>query len=711
MAYSLVSYLLQILLEQIEPYYSSKLLILLSEITEGGLRVKKLITFTLLTLLMLSPFFQIQAQASDIKGHQMESDLNYWIEKGVIRADAKGNYTPNKAVTRGEFASYIARALDLPVSTKYKFKDLKTNTGLTIEIQNAAGAGILSGYPDGTFKASDKITRQQMAGMMYKAMRYMELPAQKTPLKFKDSKKISANFVDAVSAAVNLSIIRGDHRKDGVYFNPKDNATIAHASAFLFRLFAAAEVLKPTEPSEPSVPGIPPVVIPDVDPEVYKVSTISGEQLLPTTTLYNSYEDALVAYNASSSIQAIVKGNKVIKIKAGKAFASKNANKTTTLYKDSAFRTVVTSIQEGREIKYIGSSPPHVILEIGGLTYYAKHNEVDLVPAELVKISDDYKVGQDGVLYHSTYDNISKKALPVYSVGPASPSMGIGKSYTSLDGVHFDEVGSKKTITYYPYFQFQSVRQPSSYSGAELEYFITEILKDRQSTGAARYKDAPTTSKLIGLGNYLKEIEETHRVNALFILATAIHESDYGISGNSLTKNNIFGIKVFDSSPESGGTYKHPQNSVDAFINEYMNKNYANPLGGYSSGAVPGNKVVGFNVRYASDPNWGSKIAGHMWRIDTFLGKKDYKQADLGRIIYTGPVGVNVRTSPDPLSAKLFSYKPKDPGANAAFGYPVVIVDETVGSDGFKWYKVIADSNPPADYGWIRSDLVERITE
>ena len=99
-------------------------------------------------------------------------------------------------MTRGEFASYIARALDLPVSTKYKFKDLKSNTGLTIEIQNAAGAGILSGYPDGTFKASEKITRQQMAGMMYKAMRYMNLPVQTNKFKFKDSKKISANFVD-----------------------------------------------------------------------------------------------------------------------------------------------------------------------------------------------------------------------------------------------------------------------------------------------------------------------------------------------------------------------------------------------------------------------------------------------------------------------------------------------------------------------------------
>ena len=114
--------------------------------------------------------------------------------------------------------------------------------------------------------------------------------------------------------------------------------------------------------------------------------------------------------------------------------------------------------------------------------------------------------------------------------------------------------------------------------------------------------------------------------------------------------------------------------------------------------------------RYASDPNWGSKIAGHMWRIDMHLGKKDYQQADLGQISYDGSVGVNVRTSPSATSPKLFSYHQKDPGLNAAFGYPVVIVDETTGSDGHQWYKVISDMNPPADYGWIRSDLVERIS-
>lgn len=665
--------------------------------------MKKLFTITLLALLLWSPIFQTVAEASDVKGHQMETELNYWINKGVIKPDTKGNYNPNKAVTRGEFASYLARALDLPTSTKYTFTDLKANSSLTVEIQNAAGAGILSGYPDGTFKANEKISRQHMAGMMYKAMRYMKLPEQKSNFRFKDTNKISANFVNPVAVAHSLNIIRGDHRKDGVYFNPQDNATIAHASAFLFRMVAAAEKLKPSEPTKPGTPDIP-----DVDPEVYKVSSISGKQLKSTNALYKTYEDALAAYNASSSIQVIQKGDKIIKMKAGKAFGSDTKGNTTVLYKDSTFKSIATSIEEGREFKYVGSSADHVIVEVGGLTYYAKQNEVDLVPTDLVTGSDYYEVRQ-GVLYHHTYNNISKKYAD-YSIGPASSSMQNGAKYTSLDGVHFKESGSNKVVTYYPYFQFQSVRQPSNYTGAELDRYISEILIDRQQTGIARYQDASTQSKLIGLGKYLKTVEETHQVNALFILAATIHESDYGISKPAQQKNNIFGIQVFDSDPDLGAVYSSPEKSVDAFISEYMNKNYANPLGGYANGAAPGNKVTGFNVRYAADPNWGSKIAGHMWRIDTHLGKKDYQNVDLGIVSYEGSVGVNVRTSPDAMSPKLFSYKQKDPGLNAAFGYPVVIVDETTGTDGDKWYKVISDLNPPSDYGWIRSDLVKRIS-
>ncbi|PIC64446.1 benzene 1,2-dioxygenase [Sporosarcina sp. P13] len=670
--------------------------------------MKRWIASFLLLLLLVSPLFTSVASANDFSGHQMKEELTFWVNKGVIQTDAKGNVYPNRAITRGEFASYLARSLALPVSTKYTFKDLHANQSRTIEIQNAAGAGILGGYPDGTFKPSQQITRQQMAGMIFKAFRYLDISVNSTLVPFKDSKSISSNFVGAVSAASNLHIIRGDNG----YFKPKSNATIAHASAFLYRMFAV------TNQSGSPVP-VPPIVD-NENPKVHKVSTISNSQLHVTNDAYSSFANALAAYNASSVIQTISINNKIIKMKSGQVFAAENPKQYTSLYSDTALKNEVTYVQKGHELEYIGSSDERVVVGVGGYTYYAKHAEVDLVPTQLSKGSSYYIVTNDGLLvhypYYRTFDTKSKQysgRYTAYTVGPASPTMKKGQTYTSNDGVHFKEQGNGQAVTYYPYFQFQSVRKPSSYTAAELNLFIMNALDAREKTGIARYKAAKTKSKLIGLGSYAKKMEELHNVNAMFILATAIHESDFGMSANAQNKNNIFGIRVFDSSPEKGEFYQNPTKSVDAFITRYINLNYANPFGAYANGAAPGNKAVGFNMRYASDPYWGSKIAGHMWRIDQFLGNKDANQAELAFISYTGTTNVNIRTSPTSNKRNniLFAYKAKHPGEMSAFGYPLVILDRAKDEDGYVWYKVLADTNPeymkPAErYGWIHSNLV-----
>ncbi|ARK25459.1 hypothetical protein SporoP37_12855 [Sporosarcina sp. P37] len=673
--------------------------------------MKRLITLLTLLLLAASPVFTPTANANDFTGHQMQEELKFWVNKGVIQTDAKGNVYPNRAVTRGEFASYLARSLDLPASSRYTFKDLKANHSRTIEIQNAAGAGILAGYPDGTFKENQQITRQQMAGMIFKAFRFLDIPVNTATVQFKDSKKISPNFVPAVSSASSLHIIRGDQG----YFKPTSNATIAHASAFLFRMFAVADGRGSTRP--PANTGSV------ENPKVHKVSAVSNSQLNVTDETYMSFEDALAAYNASSAVQAISINNNIIKMKSGQAFAAENPKQYTSLYSDPALKNEVTYIQKGYELEYIGSSPERVVVEVGGYTYYAKHAEVDLIPTLLSTGASRYKVTNDGMLvhqpYYRTYDSKTKQykgSYAEYTVGPASSEMKKGQTYLSNDGVHFKEQNGTASVTYYPYFQFQSVRQPTSYTGQELNRFIANALTAREKTGISRYKNASSKSKLIGLGTYVKQMEKQHHVNAMFILATAIHESDYGMSTNAQQKNNIFGIRVFDSSPDKGEVYLNPTKSVDAFITRYINLNYANPLGAYANGAAPGNKVVGFNMKYASDPFWGSKIAGHMWRIDQFLGSKDANQAQLAVISYTGNTAVNIRTSPQALNAGniLFSYKPKHPGNLAAFGYPLVVTDRTTSADGFVWYKVRMDANPGTQqnsepYGWIRSDLVTLI--
>ena len=121
-------------------------------------------------------------------------------------------------------------------------------------------------------------------------------------------------------------------------------------------------------------------------------------------------------------------------------------------------------------------------------------------------------------------------------------------------------------------------------------------------------------------------MEEEHRLNALFILSFAIHESDYGMSCHAQNNNNLFGLNIPDSNDQcsqNGDTsttkyYASIEKNIEALV-DLLNTSYLDPLNMEDfryNGVALGNKMNGMNVRYATDPYWGAKIAGHMYRID-----------------------------------------------------------------------------------------------
>ncbi|MEG0473682.1 MAG: glucosaminidase domain-containing protein, partial [Solibacillus sp.] len=312
---------------------------------------------------------------------------------------------------------------------------------------------------------------------------------------------------------------------------------------------------------------------------------------------------------------------------------------------------------------------------------------------------------------HRTYDHSTQKYYGAYVIGEAPAFMKPGPEYYSQDGVNFysDRLLTNKVGTHYPHFQFTSLRQHSNYTAEELDTIIMTMLAERQAmTELTRYANATVESRLIGMGALLKQVEASHNVNALFILAASMHEGDYGVSVNSLEKNNIFGIRVFDSDTTLGTVYPSRDDSVMAFLNQYVNLNYVPQSGKYANGAAPGNKSSGMNVQYASDPFWGSKIAGHMYRMDNRFGQKDYNQGKRAFVANNGDL-VNARAEASASSTKMFTYQPKNVGETGVFGYPVAIVEEMTGDDGYVWYKILSDENPPSQYVWVRSDLVKVI--
>lgn len=650
--------------------------------------------------------------ADELTGLTLENEMRTMLAQGIIQGYTDGTIRPKDDVTREQFAAFIARAMELPQAVP-NFADVNNSGALAGSIGAVQQAGIMKGTLDLKFQPTKKISREEMAITMGRVIT-MEALIIENPVQviiadeadfFSPEGRLAAHTV-ASAQIMTGSPVEG--AQSTYNFKPKDISKRDQVSAVIYRYLELVAAQPEPEPD----PGTTPPEPPPVDPTIYQVASIKNGALVKTATTFKTYDEALAAFN-SSTMKALYKGSDIIKVKSGIAFAADktlNVVDTTTVYNSPSLTNQLTYTTEGRELKYNGSGPDYVIVQVGGSVGYAKHSDVDLTPSELITGRDRYVKNGSGLLNHYVYNHVTKSSA-FYTVGPAPTELTAFVDYYSYDGVQFYNNSNLTGLqtTYYPYFQFQSVRQPSNYTAEELDSYIMHVLAEKQATGATRYKDATTNSKLIGLGSYLKEMEGLHRVNAMFILAAAIHESDHGISGNSLTKNNIFGIKVFDSSPEQGTKYPKVEDSVNAFVTKYINANYGPQTGAYAKGMIPGNKTVGFNVHYASDPHWGSKIAGHMYRMDTFLGSKDYKQANLAVTNQTGVV--NARYTPDVSPITLaFTYKAKDIGFNKIFGYPLVILEEAKGSDNFIWYKVLSDQVTPVDPVWIRSDLVNKIS-
>ena len=518
-----------------------------------------------------------------------------------------------------------------------------------------------------------------MAGMLYKVFRYLDLPVEEVQLSFKDSAKIDASFTKAVSANVNLNIIRGSSEKTGVYFYPKRNATIGHASAFLYRMVAAIDLLKPVEEPAP-VPTPENPTPPPVNTTEYQLDTVVNGQLVKGKK-YTSFDAALKAWSGGN--QVITRNDKIIRMNSGMA-----VTKGYTVIYNEDKRNSSTYTTTDSELQYISSDNDWVHIKLAGREGYVKQSDVNLLPYTMINENRAYYEVRDGEIRHSIY-NHSTKTRASYVMGPAPSFLTPGKRYYSWDGVKFIDTNSVVAGEGYNYYQFLPVRSKTNYTAEEInEYIYNKLatlelsynLNPNNST-LTRYKDATKKSKLLGMGEYLKKVEEQYNVNALMILALAQHESQYGLSAHAQTYNNLFGLYVYDTNP-ANKDFVSVEANIQELIQKFWNKNYIPPNAAYANGAVFGNKMMGFNVKYASDPYWGAKAAGHYYQIDKALGFKDVTNAY--RIGITTTTGLNVRTGPSVNNAVAYQYKSSN--------MPVILYDTSING----WAQVSSDLVDPS---------------
>lgn len=101
-------------------------------------------------------------------------------------------------------------------------------------------------------------------------------------------------------------------------------------------------------------------------------------------------------------------------------------------------------------------------------------------------------------------------------------------------------------------------------------------------------------SGLNGLGKAVMDAAAKYGINATYILAHTIHETDWGTSTILKEKNNLFGWNAFDATPfESAKAFSSQAACVD-FVMGQVNAKYLSPTGVHCrQKPVLGNKHTG----------------------------------------------------------------------------------------------------------------------
>lgn len=614
------------------------------------LLLRKFLSIFLFLSIILSTNHLTKASGSfsDVQQHWAKAHIEYLSNKGIIKGYSDGTFHPEKKLTRAQVALMVFRAKGYsptnPSAILVTDVTKEKDAELYQAVQTLLAKGLINHLvKDGKFQPNKEITRAEMASILAKAY---SLPNHMiTPKAFSD---VSANHwaYPYIQSLYANGITTGTANGG---FDPEGSLQRGHFSAFMARVLDAkfAEA-------------------------VYHIGVIQGNKVIPQSTSLSTFEEAMSLVKKDGT-EVVLKNNRVVWMTEGTAVGV--GKDIVKIYSDEKLTKQQTYISPNVDMQFTGKYGPAVKVKISGSEGYVKEDEVKLIPTPLVEGQSYYKV-ENGDLNLYIYKNGTHyKSF----FGEPLLNMKEGDITYSWDGIQFESGQSA-----HQYYQFLPLRLKTAYTAEQLDYYV-------QLT----HPDSP----LNGLGKAFKQAEETYKVNAAYLLAHAIIESGWGKSKIAQDKKNLFGLKAADSNPYDSALSFATFEECIMYFAKYASDKYLTPgdqSRGFYHGAYLGNKGHGMNVMYASDPYWAPKIAGHMYQIDKVLGENERNKYTLAMANYKD--GLNVRITPSSTDYP------------AVYKYPngrmIAIVEANV--NGGPWHKIISE-DPNHEFLYVHGDYVQLI--
>lgn len=195
----------------------------------------------------------------DISGHWAAAFIEAMVAKGLISGFPDGTFQPDAAITRAQFAAIISKTFPLTATINYRiFTDIEPNFWAAPAIAAAASSGFISGFPDGTFRPGQNLTKVQALVSIVNGLKLTgSIPNVLTV--YDDRAQIPSFAINAIAIATQKLLVVNYPQINQL--EPLRDITRAEVAATIYQALVASGKEKGI--------GVPYIVNPDVDISSY----------------------------------------------------------------------------------------------------------------------------------------------------------------------------------------------------------------------------------------------------------------------------------------------------------------------------------------------------------------------------------------------------------------------------------------------------------
>ncbi|PLZ97233.1 hypothetical protein CEN45_14415 [Fischerella thermalis CCMEE 5198] len=172
-------------------------------------------------------------------GYWAKSYIEALASKNIIAGFPDGTFKPNDTVTRAQFAAIVTKAFaqTQPKREAANFSDVNSKFWAYDAIRNAYRLGFVSGYPDRTFKPQQRIPRVQVLVSLSSGLN-LTATNQNVLSFYSDAAQIPSYATSQVAAATVKGLVV--NYPNAKQLNPNREATRAEVAAFVYQALVNA---------------------------------------------------------------------------------------------------------------------------------------------------------------------------------------------------------------------------------------------------------------------------------------------------------------------------------------------------------------------------------------------------------------------------------------------------------------------------------------